>query len=201
MDKYHINRKGDPARCVAAPGGCPFAKDEDHYASKEGARRAFERKMNSTPPTMRRIPHYTTIEKAFQGIPLAEEARIYKILTDSGVEYLPWRGREEELKAAYEPWRTMSYEEAWERNGKLKEDDDALRDALRSYDETVKGSIIDGFAYERSEAAAGREALARYRATTVLKGFEDKNCYALLRKPESPKAEKPSLMRRIFSKE
>lgn len=70
-----------------------------------------------------------------------------------GVEYLPWRGREDEL-----------------------------RDALRSYDETVNGSIVEGFAYERSEAAAGREALARYRATTVLKGFEDKNCYPLLKK-------------------
>lgn len=201
MDKYHITRKGDAARCTAAPGGCPFAKDDEHYGSKEGARRAYERAMGSNPSTLRRMPHYTTIEKSFQGIPLVEEARIYKILTAMGVEYLPWRGREDELKAAYEPWKTMPYEEAWERSGKLKEDDDALRDALRSYDETVKGSIVEGFAYERSEAAAGREALARYRATSTLKGFEDKDCYALLKRQAPEKPEKQSFMRRIFSKD
>jgi hypothetical protein len=201
LAKFHINRRGDAAQCNAAPGGCPFAKDEDHYASKEGARRAFERSMDSNPPAMRRIPHYTTTEKAFEGIPLAEEARIYKILTDKGVEYLPWRGREDELRAAYEPWKTISYEELAERNGRLEEDNESLRDALRSYDRSVKGSIIEGFAYERSEAAAGREALARYRATVALKGFDDKNCYAVLKKAEIPKASRPSLMRRIFSKD
>ena len=201
MSKFHVNGKGEAGKCSAEKGGCPFGGENEHYTSKENARKAYEAKMGSTVESARKTPHYTTVERAFENLPLAEEARIYKILTDKGVEYLPWRGREEELTEAYEPWKTISYEEAWENSGKLKADDDSLRAAIRAYDRTVKGTSVEGYAVARSEAAAGREALANYRASTGLSGFNGKDCYAVLKKAETTQPSRPSLMKRIFSRD
>lgn len=44
-DKFHINSKGEPGKCSAQHGGCPFGSESDHYATKEGASAAFERSM------------------------------------------------------------------------------------------------------------------------------------------------------------
>lgn len=40
---YHINPEtGDPGKCSAGQGHCPFGNDDTHYTSAESAREAFE---------------------------------------------------------------------------------------------------------------------------------------------------------------
>lgn len=48
MAVYHINEAGDPGRCRAVIGGCPFGGPEDHYLDKDDAREAYELKQGST---------------------------------------------------------------------------------------------------------------------------------------------------------
>jgi hypothetical protein len=45
MAKYHINDKGNPGKCTAQSGNCPFGDDTKHYSSKEEARNVYENKM------------------------------------------------------------------------------------------------------------------------------------------------------------
>ena len=42
MAKYHINSKGEPGACTAAPGNCPFGENTQHYETAEAAREAYE---------------------------------------------------------------------------------------------------------------------------------------------------------------
>jgi len=40
---YHINpATGDPGKCSAKKGNCPFGGDDEHYTSSESAREAYE---------------------------------------------------------------------------------------------------------------------------------------------------------------
>jgi hypothetical protein len=41
-DKFHVNSKGEPGKCSAQHGGCPFGGESDHHSSPEDARKAFE---------------------------------------------------------------------------------------------------------------------------------------------------------------
>jgi hypothetical protein len=41
-DKFHVNAKGEPGKCSAQNGGCPFGGESDHHSSPEDARKAFE---------------------------------------------------------------------------------------------------------------------------------------------------------------
>lgn len=43
MGKFHIKANGEPGPCVAKPGNCRFADDDDHHYTKEAARKAYER--------------------------------------------------------------------------------------------------------------------------------------------------------------
>lgn len=43
MGKFHIKANGEPGPCVAKPGNCRFADDDDHHYTKEAARIAYER--------------------------------------------------------------------------------------------------------------------------------------------------------------
>ena len=48
MAKYHINPKtGNPGRCAATSGNCPFGDDDHHYSSPEDAAQAYERSKSS----------------------------------------------------------------------------------------------------------------------------------------------------------
>jgi hypothetical protein len=47
MAVYHINEAGDPGRCRAVVGACPFGGPEDHYLDKDDAREAYELKQTS----------------------------------------------------------------------------------------------------------------------------------------------------------
>lgn len=173
MAKFHVNKStGDVGKCRAKKGNCPFGGEDEHYASAHEAQRVYESSrpaLASVKRSKAAAPTYSTTEKSFEGASLREQASLYRILTDMGVEYLPWRGREQELN-----------------------------DALRRYDESTKGSPIEGSAYKRSETQAGREAMARYRATVVRRGGNDKDCYRLIPRD---KPEHSSLFKRVFSKD
>lgn len=47
MSKFHVNDSGEPGKCSAQKGGCPFGEDAQHYGSPEDARAAFEFSMAS----------------------------------------------------------------------------------------------------------------------------------------------------------
>lgn len=48
MAKYHINpATGDPGRCMARSGHCPFGGDETHYSTKAEAREAYSIEMDA----------------------------------------------------------------------------------------------------------------------------------------------------------
>lgn len=51
MSRFHINPKtGNPGRCSARIGNCPFGADVKHYASAADARTAFENSMAHNTP-------------------------------------------------------------------------------------------------------------------------------------------------------
>lgn len=43
MAKFHIKANGEPGKCVAKPGNCKFAEDDDHHYTADAARKAFEK--------------------------------------------------------------------------------------------------------------------------------------------------------------
>lgn len=45
MSKFHVNDQGEPGRCSAQKGGCPFGGDAQHYPTKEVAQQAYELSM------------------------------------------------------------------------------------------------------------------------------------------------------------
>lgn len=57
MSKYHINAKGEPSKCRAWIGKCPFGGDSDHHETPEKARDAFEKSMTSanTPEPLKKV--------------------------------------------------------------------------------------------------------------------------------------------------
>jgi hypothetical protein len=51
--RYHINPKtGEPGKCSAKNGGCPFGGENEHYTSPEAAREAFEADNSASTFTM-----------------------------------------------------------------------------------------------------------------------------------------------------
>jgi hypothetical protein len=42
--RFHVNDFGNAGPCEANPGNCPFASEDEHYATKEEAQKAYERK-------------------------------------------------------------------------------------------------------------------------------------------------------------
>lgn len=46
-DKFHISRRGTPALCRATTGNCPLANEDEHFATREEARDAFEKSQNT----------------------------------------------------------------------------------------------------------------------------------------------------------
>jgi hypothetical protein len=57
LSKYHINAKGEPGKCRAWLGKCPFGGDSDHHETPEQARDAFEKSMSSanTPDALKKV--------------------------------------------------------------------------------------------------------------------------------------------------
>jgi hypothetical protein len=50
MPTYHINAAGNPGRCTASAGHCPFGSPTVHYADPVQARSAYERRFVSARP-------------------------------------------------------------------------------------------------------------------------------------------------------
>jgi len=39
---YHVNEEGNPGRCSAKSGNCPFGGEDSHFTSAEAARHSYE---------------------------------------------------------------------------------------------------------------------------------------------------------------
>lgn len=46
-EKFHVNSKGEPGKCSAQSGGCPFGSEAEHHSSKDAAAAAYEKNMKS----------------------------------------------------------------------------------------------------------------------------------------------------------
>lgn len=79
MGKFHIKANGEPGPCVAKPGNCRFADDDDHHYTKEAARIAYERaNAKDTIETYNR-KHVADSELSPEG--LAKRAKVTQALT------------------------------------------------------------------------------------------------------------------------
>lgn len=73
-EKFHINSKGEPGRCSAEHGGCPFGTEGDHYVTKEGASAAYERSMSDgTIPTLTKAPTREQVEQVLDSMARGED--------------------------------------------------------------------------------------------------------------------------------
>jgi len=71
MAKYHINSKGEPGKCSAKSGNCPFGSAEEHYSSAEDAQAAYEQAMAAAAVPGPLTQAGETVKKS--GRPLPEE--------------------------------------------------------------------------------------------------------------------------------
>lgn len=75
---YHLNEAGDPLRCKAVKGNCPYAP-ERHFETAEQAREAFEHEQETPLSAFSRVqPHKMTLSKDVE--------KLLKGLYDSGLE-------------------------------------------------------------------------------------------------------------------
>lgn len=49
MVKYHVNTLGNPGRCAASVGKCPYGDDSKHFTTPEAARENYEKNAQSFP--------------------------------------------------------------------------------------------------------------------------------------------------------
>ena len=86
MAKFHINPEGEPGKCTAAAGRCPYGGEDQHFDSASDARKAYELVMRGAGWTIsRRVP------EVVESIPLPNGAQ---------------------LKRAFEVVNTLDFEEA-----------------------------------------------------------------------------------------
>lgn len=203
MAKFHVNDMGEAGRCRAKADNCPFARDEDHYGSPEEARVAYENSMSQE-------TYQTAVKRAEQAKPvsmlenltLEEKARHYMMLKEAGVEYVPWRGQEKELEAAYVPLEKVTLEEFYERAGDLDTDYNGhLRDVLQRADSRMaNGKPSQYIGLSRDEA--DRAAFVKYWATAAKRGGDHRSAEVFVKLPETkpmPEPKKP-LTERIFKR-
>jgi hypothetical protein len=110
----------------------------------------------------------------FDNLPLVEQARLYRILTEKGAEYLAWRGREEELTAAYVPHKTRPYSVS----RLLRAQAQGFTISEKELESWVEWDKETGMwdRYESSDAERTREALASYHAEAIKIDPEAKTC-------------------------
>lgn len=56
MSKFHVNGEGNPGKCTAQAGNCPFGGEADHHSTAEAARAAFEASQVAVPAAQTKIP-------------------------------------------------------------------------------------------------------------------------------------------------
>lgn len=85
-EKFHINSKGEPGRCSAQHGGCPFGSEDEHYATREGASAAYERSMSDgTLPTLTKAPSRDQVNQVLDAMARGEDT------IPEGVEFVERR--------------------------------------------------------------------------------------------------------------
>jgi len=201
MAKFHVNDMGEAGRCRAKAGNCPFAGDEDHYSSPEEARVAYENSMSQkTYQTALKRAEQALPERVLEGLSLEEKARHYMALKEAGVEYLPWRGQEAQLEAAYKPFQKVTLEESMDLQGRLDDDEyGTLRDSLQRMDELRGGPSLN---WGESRKEADRAAFVSYWATDAKLDWENPVPKGFVKLPEvkpMPEPKKP-LTERIFKR-
>lgn len=73
-EKFHINSKGEPGRCSAQHGGCPFGSESEHYSTKEGASAAYERSMSDRMlSTLTKAPTREQVEQVLDSMSRGED--------------------------------------------------------------------------------------------------------------------------------
>lgn len=80
MTSFHVNGNGEPGKCSAQKGNCPFGGENDHHASASEARAAYEAQQgaNAIPAPRRavskpgQLPFLNDLDNAYNG---ALEAR------------------------------------------------------------------------------------------------------------------------------
>lgn len=73
-EKFHINTRGEPGKCHAENGRCPFGSAEDHYATREGASAAYERSMHGdTIPKLEKAPTRSQVEQVLDAMSRGED--------------------------------------------------------------------------------------------------------------------------------
>lgn len=87
MNNYHINPAGNVGKCSAKADNCPFGAQDEHYASPEEARLAYERKMELLDSFEEAQEHWYNL----QAEAMVEAERIFKstdieILESDGYE-------------------------------------------------------------------------------------------------------------------
>jgi len=78
MTKFHINDKGEPGKCSATKGNCPFGGPEKHFNTFQEAAIAFESSQETFPkPTSIRIyDQWTGSSKKYQPVIKTDEYAI-----------------------------------------------------------------------------------------------------------------------------
>lgn len=85
-EKFHINTKGEPGKCYAQHGGCPFGGEDEHYATKDGASAAYERSMHSdTLPRLEKAPTRDQVNQTLDAMSRGEDT------IPEGVEFVERR--------------------------------------------------------------------------------------------------------------
>jgi hypothetical protein len=85
-EKFHINTKGEPGKCHAERGRCPFGSEEEHYVTKEGASAAYERSMHGdTIPKLEKAPTRSQVEQVLDAMSRGEDT------IPEGVEFVERR--------------------------------------------------------------------------------------------------------------
>lgn len=156
MTKYHINSKGEPGKCSASVGTCPYGDGRDHYPSEAAAREAYELKMgNDTtiPPAVR-----SAGDLAFDyGRSLKEEIRHHVANVGAEVEWIDeWTG--EPVRDHYPPEYIAA----------------SLSEALRKANAS-KAQVTEAFAalHEAASSDNEREALLIVQNLLAEQGYAD----------------------------
>lgn len=73
-EKFHINTRGEPGKCHAEHGRCPFGSEEEHYATKGGASAAYERSMHGdTLPKLEKAPTRDQVNQVLDAMSRGED--------------------------------------------------------------------------------------------------------------------------------
>lgn len=92
MATYHLNEAGEPGKCSAQKGKCPFGSSAQHYADKESARAAFEQAQPTSFPVPLTLSHGQWVRKGEVGV-----SDFLKAVAEKRDENNRYRGTYEDL--------------------------------------------------------------------------------------------------------